>query len=291
MTTVTMTGVDGQFWDLTDPTSPVQLVGGLGGLHLPASTSRWQTTARQSGRRWKDAVTDSRQFTMRVMVGDPAPPFRTGEAWRELDTRVWDNLRQDEAATLTVNGNRTLDFRLDDDNEMDFAKDPALSGKAVYDIACIADRPEWKGPPQSTVFSFASTPGADYYNGSSLGPPFVISAPALGRAAYVSNPGDLPTYPVWTITGGASAVRVGVGDRVITIPFAIQPGQKVIIDTAAATITSGYGDNLWQYMGSTVVDFAPLPPGDTLPIAIGMDSPSAEAQIQVDLVPLYRRAW
>lgn len=292
MTTVTLTGTDGQVWELNDPASPVQLVGGVGGLHLPKVSNRWQSTARQSGGRYKDSITDSRQFDLTVMVGDPQPPFRTGDPWRDLDARFWSGLRHDDSATLRVNGSRSLTFRLDDDNEQDFAKDPALSGKAVYTISCIADRPEWRGTTTTTTYDFDVDAPSNYYGGG-LGPPFTISAPSLNRTAYVSNPGDLPVYPVWTITGPAAiGARVGVADRVIALPFALLAGQQVVIDTEAATIIDGHnGDNLWQAMGSTPLDFAPIPAASGVPIVIGLDSPDAGSAIDITLTPLYRRAW
>lgn len=295
MTTVTLTGADGQVWDLNNQASPVQLVGSLGGLHLPQATNRWQTTARQSGSRYKDTVTDSRRFEFTVMVGDSQPPFRTGDDWRDLDSQFWTGLRQDESATLTINGERHLTFRLDDDNEYDFPVDPAVRGKAVYTVSCIADRPEWQGETTTTAFDFNEAATVDYYGGGggALGPPFIISAPSLSRVANVSNPGDLPVYPVWTITGPAAAgARVGVADRIIALPFGLLAGQEVVIDTEAATITDGNnGDNLWQAMDSTPVDFAPIPPGSIVPVAVGMDSPGAGSSISVTLTTLYRRAW
>jgi len=289
-TTVTLNGCDGSVWNLLDLNSPAHLLNGLGGLHVPPATHRWSQTARGSGRRWKDVVYDARKFHMAVRVGDPSPPFRTGDDWRALDGQFWDALATDQLSTLVVNGQRSLPFRLDDDNDFDFPKDPALLGKAVYSIGCIADSPEWLGTPVTASFSFAPTIGANYY-GATEGPPFVISAPDIGRHATISNLGDLPSYPVWRIVGPATTAQVGVGDRLISIPFALQAGQQVRIDTKAQTITDGNGISLWPSMGSTPVDFAPVPPGGDVQIAIGLEDGSTGSLIEISLTPRYRRAW
>jgi len=289
VTTVTLKGIDGSVWNLNDVTSAALLVGGLGGLHLPPATNRWTTTARRSGRRWKDVVNDARKFTMTVRVGDPAPPFRTGDDWRALDSLFWKALSTESLATLTV-GSRSLPFRLDDDNESEFPKDPALLGKAVYSIACIADKPEWLGATQTATYTFAADSTTSYY-GASQGPPFTISAPTFGRTASISNPGDLASYPVYRIVGPAASAVVGVGNDLITLPFALQAGQQVVIDTEAQTIVDGTGTNLWPQMGSAAVAFAPVPAGGQVPIHVGLSSATTASFITVTLVPRYRRAW
>jgi hypothetical protein len=290
VTTLDLIGVDGSTWHLMDLASPAHLLGGMGGLHLPPATNRWAQTARGSGRRWKGSVLDARRFHMAVRVGDPYPPFRIGDEWRTLDGQFWDALSTDASATLVMNGQRRLAFRLDDDNDFDFPKDPALLGKAAYTIGCIADRPEWTGAPVEASFNFAPTVGANYY-GTGEGPPFVISTPDITRHATISNIGDLPAYPVWRIIGPATTAVVGVGDRLVTIPFALQAGQQVIIDTEAQTIVDGTGISLWPSMGSTPVDFAPVPPGGNVEITIGLEDGTSSSEIQVSLTPRYRRAW
>lgn len=291
MTTLTLHGVDGSAWELMDRWGPVQLLGGLGGLHLPVVANQWATTARSSGRSWKGYTADYRQFAINLRVGDAAPPFRTGDDWRALDAQFWKALAHDASASLTFNGGRSLSFRLGDDNSHEFPKDPALLGKAAYAIACVADRPEWTGPLTTASYSLAPTTATDYYNGATKGPPFTISAPLLSRTASISNPGDLPAYPLWRIVGPSTTATVGVGTRLISIPFALQAGQQVLIDTARQTIVDGSGINLWPQMGSTPVDFAPVPPGGTVQIAIGLQTGGATSRIDVSLTPLYRRAW
>lgn len=287
---VTLLGCDGSTWNLTDPTSPVQLATGLGGLHLPKVSHRWSTTARRAGRSWKGSVADARAFTMNLLVGKDAGVY--GADWRSLDATFWEALSTDETATLVVNGVRSLAFRLDEDNETDFADDPGNFGLATYKVDCIADRPEWLGKPVTATFTFQAQDTSNYYGGvTGLGPPFYISEASLFDTASVSNPGDLPTPAVWTITGPADAARFGVDGHVIQPPFALQSGDRVIVDTDAETIMDATGNSLWPLMGFTPVDFASIPPGDEVPIVVGMDNPGPGASISVSLTPRYRRGW
>jgi hypothetical protein len=289
MTSVTLLGCDGSEWNLMDPQSPARLQAGLGGLHLPSVRHRWSTTNRRSGSRWKGSVIESRAFTLNVFVGDAEPPFRRGDDWRALDGQFWRALSTDALSTLVV-GRRRLRFRLGGDNDFDFFKDPSDLGKAVYPISCIAEQPEWFGDVQTALFWPSQVPTQDYYGGGTA-PPFTVDVSSLTQRAYVSNPGDLPSYPKWTIIGPASTVEVGIPGRTIQIPYALVDGDVVIIDTRAQTITDPSGNNLWPKMGAAPVDFAPIPPGDRVEIVVGMGSPQAKSAISVELTTRYLRAW
>jgi hypothetical protein len=291
---VTLKGVDGSVWNLNDRSSPARLIGGLGGLHLPHVKHQWTQTARGYGRRHNGSVTDARSFTVNIALGDPEPPFRTGPDWMTLDAQFWQALDTETLAELVVGDAdpRSLFFRLDEDTGFDFPQDPALRGIAHYPILCIADNPAWTGPSSTTVYPFQPDDETNYYGGQSgFGPPFFIVEPSLFSAATAFNAGDLPTWPIWRITGPCGAFRVGVGERVIQPPFALQQGDVVIIDTEAQTITDPQGNDLWPLMGYAPVDFAPLASAGDVPIAIGMDSPGTGAQIAITVTPKFRRAW
>lgn len=291
-TTVNLLGCDGSVWNLLSPSSPVRLSAGLGGLHLPPVRHRWATTSRRSGSRWKGSVTEARTFSMNLFVGDMEPPYRTGDAWRRLDGQFWKALSTEATSTLVVNDRRRLSFRLDDDNDFDFRKDPALLGKAVYSVSCIAEQPEWFGEAERSVFKPSTAETVNYYGGpAGVGPPFIIDVSSLTRIGRVSNPGDLPSYPVWTITGPAGLVEVGVPGRTIKLPFPLIEGDVVVIDARAQTIMDPSGNNLWPQMGSAPVDFAPIPPGDSVEVVVGMDQWQEASAISVDLTTRYLRAW
>jgi hypothetical protein len=229
---------------------------------------------------------------MNILVGDQVPPYRRADDWRFLDGLFWSSLSTDELATLVINGERKLFFRLDQDNEFDFDKDPALLGKAVYPVACIADWPLWQGDSITVAFPWAPDPGTDYYGGAAgVGPPFIITDASLFSSAMIANPGDFPAWPKWTLRGQAGIVSVGVGDSIISLPFGLNTGDVVIIDTSEETITDDQGNNLWPLMGYAPIDMAPIPPGDLVPIRIGMEDAQAGAEITIELTPQFRRAW
>jgi hypothetical protein len=289
---VTLVGVDGRQWDLLDPTSPVSLSKGLGGLHLPHVTQQFIESVGKPGKRWVGSQISARSFNMNILIGDQFPPYRTGDNWRFLDGLFWNGLSTDQMATLIFNGERKLYFRLDEDNEFDFIKDPALHGKAVYPVACIADWPLWQSDELTTTFPWAPDPGTNYYGGATgVGPPFIISPASLFSSAMISNPGDFPAWPTWTLRGQAGTVSVGVGNSIITLPFGLNDGDVVIVNTEEETITDDQGNNLWPLMGFAPIDLAPIPPGDLVPIRIGMENAKAGASITISLTPQYRRAW
>lgn len=290
-TSVSIIGVDGSSWDLTGPGSTATLVDGLSGLHLPKTSQLWSKTARRPGQTWRGSRLESREFTVKVAVGDSDAPYRRGDDWRTLDSQFWQALSTDALATLRVN-DRYLRFRLDDNEDPVFAQDPALLGNAVYSIDCIADRPEWMGDQISKAFAYNALANQNYYGGSTgLGPPFYIGEAGIFDSAAVPNPGDLPAYPTWMIVGPATRVTFGVGNRTTTLPFSLNVGDQVIIDTEAQMIRDQQGNNLWPQIGYTPVNLAPIPPGDPSPVVIAMDGAEAGASVTVSLIPLYRRAW
>jgi hypothetical protein len=191
-----------------------------------------------------------------------------------------------------VNGSRTLSFRLDEENDFVPVKDPSL--KSDTSTRCTASPTAPSGPasPTTATFPYQGTSTTNFFGGGSgtKGPLFYISAANLLNTASISNPGDLPAYPVWTIQGPLSTATVGVGNATITLPFPLQSTDVVVIDAQAQTITDGQGNSLWPFMGYQEVSFAPVPPGDLVPVAAGMSGGAAGASISLTLTPLYRRA-
>lgn len=292
MTTVVLHGCDGSTWDLMSGANGAALARGLSGLHLPKVTHQWTKTAHRSGQSWRGSRLESRSFSMSVVVGDAKPPFRTGSDWQALDASFWQALSTDLTAQLVVNGTRTLTFRLDDGNDQQLADDPSLFGAANYTIDCVADRPEWTGATVTQKFPYSVASVDNFFGSTSgVGPPFYISAAAALSTAAVANPGDLPAYPTWTITGPMSSATVGVVGQTVSLPFPLRAGDQVIIDTEAQTITDPQGTNLWPQMGYADVEFSAIPAGDLVPVVVGMDGATTGASISVKLTPLYRRAW
>jgi hypothetical protein len=294
VTSIQLLGCDGSTWDLTSGADGATLAGGISGLHLPKVTHLWTKTAHRSGQTWRGSRLESRSFSMQILVGDTAPPFRIGSDWLALDDEFWSALSTEATAQLVVNGARTLTFRLDDGNDQEaLSTDPSLAGCAVYTIDCVADRPEWAGAPIAASFPYQASSSSNFFGGGSgaLGPPFYISAASGLDTASVANPGDLPAYPVWTITGPVGSATVGVVGQTVTLPFPLLAGDQVIIDTEAQTISDPQGTNLWPQMGYADVEFAPIPAGGTAPVVVGMSGADVGASVAVSLTPLYRRAW
>jgi hypothetical protein len=278
--TIELVGVDGSVWPLMGlGPSPAKLANGLGGLHLPQVKHLWKSTARGSGQVWLGSRAQSRQFSLNVYIpdADDVPAF-------------WEAVSTDELATLVVNGERSLAVRLDEDNQFDFTKDPYLGVDSVYPVhhrrpAGVAGEAghgdvQLPGGGHDGLLRADGAGSAVLHHGG-VAVRYGVGEQSGGSAGGSGVDG---AGPGWGVPGG----RRGSCDAA-AVRFAVR-GHGVI-DTAAQTITDPTGNSLWPLMGYTPVDFAPVPPGDEVPIAIGMDGAGSGASISVSLTPRFRRAW
>lgn len=300
-------GADGSEWHLLDPTSGVQLPGGITGLQRPATETQWAQAARIPGRRRRGATVSGRELTMRVHVGDLRRPYRVDADWRLLDAAWWRALGGgEEPFTLRVDAGTTdalgrpdvRTLRLWDTTVDDgYVVDPAIAGSAEYAVTADAESAYWTGPEVVETFAYQAGDEQDYYGGTAgggFGPDFYISGGTQFVQASIANPGDVPAYPRYRITAPFDGVTVGVAGEVIVMPFAQTASQQVIIDTdpRVQSIVDAQGIDLWPLVG-TAIDpiFAPIPPGASIPLTIAMGSADIGSAVQVALTPLYRRAW
>lgn len=102
----------------------------------------------------------------------------------------------------------------------------------------------------------------------------------------LSNPGEVESYPVWTLEGKASGstsiTRSGVG---FTYTEAMVSGDKRIIDAKAATVVDGSGTNKYAYLGAAPKLFA-IPPGQS---TIAISVPGADSSTKISGYFLPRR--
>lgn len=300
-------GADGSQWHLLDPTSGVQLPGGISGLHLPGREPQWSQTARIPGRRRRGVTVAGKQVVMNVHVGDLQQPYRVDEDWRLLDAAWWRALGGGEQPfTLSVSNGLTdilgrPDVRSlqlwDESEDPGYIQDPAMAGSHDYEVHAGAESAYWTGPEVTRKFEYSTSDAEDYYGGaagSGFGPPFHISGAVQFSSAAIPNPGELPAYPRYRINAPFNSVVVGVGDDVVTLPFSQVLSQQVLIDTdpRVLSIVDAQGHDLWPLVG-TAIDpiFAPVPPGSSTPLTIAMDGADVGAYVEVSLTPLYRRAW
>jgi hypothetical protein len=126
--------------------------------------------------------------------------------------------------------------------------------------------------------------------------PTVSSSQVLG-ATTVMNPGDVDVWPVWTITGPASAItftREDTGeaftlDMAETVHGALLAGETVTVSTDPPRVRSGTDENLMTGLNWPEAVLWSLPPGDT-PVTFQLDGAAAGSAVDLTFYPRYETA-
>lgn len=297
-TEVTWQGWDNSLWELTNPESGVVLVNqGVEGLHLPKFRQWTRQSPAVAGQTFAGSIAEPRTVVLPLLVFQDA----SSSDWVDHDRKFWRSLHPAREGTLTVSPagigyRRSLRCRLVPEDHS-FALDPAFAQWAQYVVTLVADQPFWAGPPVQG--GWIGTGGDEFYE--ETGPHLVNIASGYTTAdASIKNDGDEDAWPVWTIIGPATSAHVGVGDNVLEIPFEVEAGKAVVIDTDPRVQTAieydytevpgGYFQNPVDRTADLTgsVDFAAIPAGGRVPINIAI---TGGGTIRVKVTPLYWRAW
>lgn len=300
-TLVTWTGWDGSVWDLTSVESGVVLLNkGVEGLHMPKFRQWTRQSPAVAGQTFTGMVAEPRTVVLPLLVFQDSSSFE----WILHDRAFWKSLHPAREGVLRVSpagmgSKRSLRLRLVPE-DYSFPNDPAYAQWAQYAIALVADNPFWAGDP--VVASWKTSSDQEFYE--TTGPQLVnINSGHTMAEAAVTNEGDEDAWPVWTVVGPATAAHVGVGDRVVEVPFEVEDGKALVIDTDPRTQTAIEYDyvppagntpaRLTNPVDRTMdltgaVDFTPIPAGGTSPINIDI---TGNGVIQIQLTPLFWRAW
>lgn len=287
------TGWDGSEWSLTDRAQGVYLRPGVRGLHMPAYTRHSSTSPAVRGSRHRGvSVLDREAFwPITVFHGDGSV------AWRERDTAFWATMDPDKTGTWTIThpggAQRHLDLRFSESDDT-LQTNPWRLGWQQYGITLLADKPLWRGATQTRTWAQAA--GSNFYGGGALvGPPFQISSGSTLATAKMSNPGDVPAYPVWTIIGPTTSVTVGLAGQIIQVPFEIPLGKAVQINTDPVEgQVAWYGDWANGTLSNEVdrtnelgsASFASIPNGADRKLSLTM---AGTGSVRAELTALYRR--
>ncbi|GAA1436286.1 hypothetical protein GCM10009616_35700 [Microlunatus lacustris] len=296
-------------WDLTGndrgrSLSGIFLMPGVRGMNMPPIQHHRRKSASVAGSLWRGFTTDERDVFWPLEIYAHAG----SQAWIDYNRSFWSTMRPDRTGVWSVTQpgdgstegetrNLTLRFENDGDPAEDIA--PELMGWAEYGITMKAEQPHWAGPP-ITRFWDQSGGLVNYYGGGpvdqpGLGPPFVTTPGRSMATARISNPGDVAGLPIWTITGPCTTVQLGVGDRLISVPFGLQAGEWLRIDTARTDRRAmfgtgipmpGVGVNRTRDLGAST-RFGEVPPGQSVPLSIAMDG---AGRVDMQLIPLYYMA-
>jgi hypothetical protein len=284
---VSWAGWDGSVWEMSSPGSPVWLTAdGTRGLNMPPVSRYTSESPALAGSRWRGYRIGERPVFWPLLVyGDS-----TAE-WRAVDRAWWATLRPDRPGTWTVRqpdgGGRSLTCRYADDSEHVFGRDPYSTGWQAYGVNLVAEDPFWRGEVIARQFTAASS--SSFYGAGA--PPFTISPSATTDTAAMTNPGDEPAWPVWTLAGPFTSATVGVAGLTIAVPFGLAAGKSLTIDTRPDRLSAVDSDGADRVDNLGAVAFGALPPGDSVPVSIVLAGQSAATSVTVAVEPLYYRAW
>lgn len=283
----------GQVWDLLSPASGVRILQGLRGLTMPPVKHYRDTSPALAGSRWRGSRTEQREVFWPLLV-----KANDGPSWVELDRELWAGLHPDVTGVWSVvapsRSRRALTMRLDDDGDAGHPADPVSAHAAVYGLTFVAEDPYWRG--DDIVRSWTTATGSDFFGGAAKAPPFIISPASTVSTATLTNPGDVPAWPVWTVYGPATAATLGIVGQTVTVPFTIASGKALVVDTDPRAQTAYLYDvsggelvNPVERTGDLgAVGFAAIPPGESVTLSLAL---TGSGTIQCRISPGYYRAW
>ena len=287
---------DGMTWDIgaVDGSSGVTLAAGVRGLDFPQID--WHTSESAS-------VDGAQDRSWRIPARDVFWPLRIwqdakSQEWLDYDAAFWRTMQPGRYGTWEVQQPsgvaRTLRLRIQDPGDWEMGTDPALLGWAKYGRRLTAPDPYWRGDP--IVRSWTTATGSDFFGGVAKAPPFIISPASTVSTATLTNPGDVPAWPVWTVYGPATAATLGIVGQTVSVPFAVASGKALVVDTDPRAQTAYLYDvsggelvNPVERTGDLgAVGFAAIPPGESVTLSLAL---TGSGTIQCRLVPGWLRAW
>jgi hypothetical protein len=267
---------------------------------MPTFTQWTRKGPSVPGQTFTGAVADERKVVLPLVVFEDT----SSKAWIEHDRKFWKSMHPRKQGTLTVSAGgagarRSLKLRFVPEDHA-FDTDPAMRKWADYVAVMVADQPFWAGPPFSANWSAAAP--QEFYE--TIGPHLInLMTGHTTAGAAIRNDGDEDAWPVWTVIGSSTTAHMGVGPNVVEIPFLVAAGKALVLDTdprirtameydytpATGNVAAQFNNPVDRTEDLTgAVDFASIPAGGTSPVNVAIAGPGI---IQVELTPLYWRAW
>lgn len=280
---MTWTDYLGRVWDLTTPDGGVvMLAGDVEGLHTPPEERFVSTSPGRAGSRHRGVHVLERPVFWPLAVYSDA----SSAAWVAHDAAFFDSFRRPGTWTvISPSGSRrTLVCRRVSRGDHAFGWDPSAEGWATYEVELVAEDPYWRGAPVKRPLAIGED--SQPFIPETGAPDFYISQGATVTGATIANPGDVDAWPVYTIEAeGPVQATVGLDGAQIGIVPELADGDVAVVDTARQALTI----NGVRVRGALAPhDFAPIPAGEAVELAIDATGPGT---ITVQFVPLYERAW
>jgi hypothetical protein len=278
------TGADGSLWDLTN--GPVRLLDWTPGVPSP---ERWGVSPPAlDGTIYTGMRTPQAEDVFTLDVHSD-----TGLGFRDLDSALARAFAPDGDCYLTIVApdalSRTRRMRYSDGLDSLLTMDPFAKRSRVYEITMDSD-PYWAGDTLSTTFTIAAE------QAFFPGPPWnIASSHSIGQAPTVSNPGDIPVYPIARASGPFTGFTTGIGAAKVVYAGAKSATGWVLVDMTQQTITDDLhpdpadSDAVW--LACTDIAFAPIPAGAAVQPTLDITDPLPGASVELSFTPLYRWPW
>lgn len=252
--TISLIGANGDTIQLADNGDFV-LATGVTGFGIPATNVRIDESAGPGGT-WRFTKRGVRDLDLPLVI------LGTDRADVETKLRRLARLLQDNNGATKIVANYSdgssvfLEAHYVGGAETQFGSD-ATNYFCRWVIQMQAPQPYW-----ATVTSQSFTVGSGS-TGRGLLPQLtklkVSSSQALG-VVNVNNPGDVATYPIWTLRGPVDFVTISNGIQSFTYDAPIADGSTVTINTESGEVTDQLGVNKYSNLAPAPKLF-PLPPG------------------------------
>lgn len=281
---VDLIGGDGSSWDLTH--GPVILTPGAQLFAAPTVTHRWNTSPSVDGSRWNGMRTEQQDVVIPVaLLGDD------WQSWTDADAAFFRAIHPQGECFVSVTSPdarvRQLGVRFVAGGEVEV--DPLANFYAAYTLEFVVANPFWRGEPVTTTFT-TQDPVPLF-----PGPPFSINPSSLLSSSTVSNPGDEPVWPRYTVTGPALSWSVGVdtgeGPALVSsdTPLAVGKSVTIDMDPTQLTVLDQDGNDVYEVLDSDT--FSAIPAGRDVPLLLKVAGSDVSTRVQVEFTPLYRRPW
>lgn len=282
---ITWTDHRGKVWDLTSGAQGVILDTGQSGLG-------WAELVHTFGRgdMIHQAATVGRGVhDLRVLVGHDlqGTQFYTlyHEWWSEANSPY-------HLGTLTVTRpdgtSRFRRLRLHETPDTTFLYDPGMGLDPQPELWSITgDTGWWYGPEQLvtvTAADFSGGTGTPFYGPGGAGWPLYISSGSMATDAALSNTGQGPMWPTWTLVGPLSSPSFGVaspGHPLLSYYGDVAAGEVVTVTTDPAqrsVVEATTGENRYSLVFG---EYAPVPAGERVPLSITAEGMTEQSAIHV----------
>jgi hypothetical protein len=272
-------------YNLTTGYEGVKLLGGVSGFLDPEFTAYW-TERIGDGDRWRGSRLTRRQMQLPIRVGKGSATL--DQDFRELDAAFWRTISRTDVCLLDVAledlSHRYIPVRLDRATSSAIDFDPGLTGHKLYLMTLVADDPYWRGDDVVETWSFTGG-STNFYAG-----PYTLSPSGGFGAGIVTNPGDVPAWPKFRITGPCSSALITVDGHTIALPNPIPAFSSIYIHTDPPDVFGDFLESRWHEM-TGARDFAPVPVGAAVEVTVNLTSPAAGAAATMTITPRYERAW